>query len=178
VPGAKTGITKSRRDAMELSLRRHGETLPSRILREESSLFDFDRKMEDLFDQVFGTSLVSYVMPETRGIFSPRTDIKETKKAIRIVSEMPGMESKDIDVSVHKGILTITGEKKVEKEEKETDYHHVERSYGCFSRSISLPDTVDTDHVESTYKNGVLTIMIPKTEKAMAEVRKIPVTPA
>jgi HSP20 family protein len=175
--GAEPDITEYRRDTMELALR-HRETLPSRIWREESSLFDFDRRMEDLFDTVFGTSLVSYVMPETRGIFSPRTDIKETKKNIKIVSEMPGMDLKDIEVSVHNGVLTITGEKKVEKEEKEIDYHHVERSYGCFSRSISLPDTVDTDKVESTYKNGVLTVMIPKSEKAIVEGRKIPVTPA
>jgi HSP20 family protein len=139
---------------------------------------NLERRMERLFDEVFGTSLVSYVMPETRGLFTPRTDIKETKNRIEIVSEMPGMDTKDIEVSVHNGVLTITGEKKVEKEEKETDYQHVERSYGCFSRSISLPDTVDIDKIESTYKHGVLTVTVPKTEQASSQTKKITVNPA
>ncbi|OPY65178.1 MAG: Spore protein SP21 [Syntrophorhabdaceae bacterium PtaU1.Bin034] len=162
---------------MELSLR-HINERPSRIRRDELSILDFDRRIESLFDSVFGTSLVSYVMPETRGLFSPRTDIKETKKNFKVVSEIPGMDPKDIEVSVHNGMLTISGEKNVEKEEKETDYHHVERSYGCFCRSIMLPDGADADKVTSVYKNGVLTVTIPKTEKALEESKKIPVTPA
>ena len=162
---------------MELSLRRINET-PSRIRRHEPSYYDFGRRMENLFDSVLGTSLVGYVMPETRGIFSPRTDIKETEKEIKILSEMPGMDPKDIDVSVLNGILTITGEKKVEKEEKGADYHHVERSYGCFTRNITLPDTVDTDKVESVYKNGVLTVTVPKNEKVLEQSKRIPVMTA
>ena len=163
---------------MELSLRRVNEMLPSRIRRDRPLFSDFERRMEDLFDNVFESSLVEYAMPETRGLFSPRTDIKETKKGFKIVAEMPGMDLKDIEVSVHNGVLSISGEKKVEKEENDTDYHHVERSYGCFARNISLPDAVDTEKVESTYKNGVLTVTIPKNEKAIAQGRKIPVTPA
>ena len=162
---------------MEVSLRRVHE-MPSRIRREVRSFSDLENRVESLFDRVFGTSLVSYVMPETKGEFSPRMDIKETKKDFKIVSEMPGMDSKDIEVTVRDGMLTITGEKKVEKEEKETDYHHVERSYGCFSRSVSLPGIADIDKVESAYKNGVLTVTIPKTEKSIEKSRKIPINPA
>jgi HSP20 family protein len=137
------------------------------------------RRIETLFDQVFGASpLVTYMTPETRGVFYPRTDIKETKKNIKIVSEMPGMDPNDIDVSVHNGILTITGETKGEKEETGTDYHHIERSYGCFSRSITIPDSVDSEKVESTYKNGVLTVTLPKTEKAVEQSKKIPILSA
>jgi HSP20 family protein len=164
-----------RRYTMELSLRRVEER-PMSLRRESGFLSDFERRIGSMFDDVFGGSLVSYVMPETRGVFSPRTDIKETKKSIKIVAEMPGIDREDIDVSVHHGILTISGEKKVEKEDKGTDYHHVERSYGCFSRSISLPDTVDTEKVEATHKNGVLTVTLPKTEKAMEQSKKITVT--
>jgi HSP20 family protein len=160
---------------MEVSLRRI-EDEPMTLWRENRYLTDFERRMDNLFDEVFGGSLVSYVMPETRGVFSPRTDIKESDKYFRISAEMPGIDQKDVDVSLHNGLLTISGEKKVEKEEKETDYHHVERSYGCFSRSISVPDDVDVDKIEAMYKNGVLTVTLPKTEKAMKLSKKIKVT--
>jgi len=162
---------------MEVSLRRAQE-MSSRIRREGTSFSDLESRIENLFDRVFGASLVSYVMPETKGMFSPRMDIKETKKDFKIVSEMPGMDLSDIEVTVRDGMLTIKGEKKVEKEEKETDYHHVERSYGCFSRSVSLPGTVDIDKIESAYKNGVLTVRVPKTGKSIEQSRKIPVNPA
>ena len=162
---------------MGVSLRRVEEA-PLSLLSENRFFTDFDRRMDNLFDEVFGGSLVSYVVPETRGIFSPRTDIKESDKDFRVSAEMPGIDHKDIDVSIHNGILTISGEKKVEKEEKSTDYHHVERSYGCFSRSISLPDYVNTDKIEAMYKNGVLTVSLPKTEKAMKLSKKIDVTTA
>jgi HSP20 family protein len=176
VSGIRLGIMEDRRYTMEVSLRRTEERMPSLIPREMIFFSDMERRMEGLFDQVFGPSLVTYVMPETRGVFSPRTDIKETKKDFKIVSEMPGMDPNDIEVSVDHGILTITGEKKVDKEETEGDYHHVERSYGCFTRSITLPDTVDMDHIESTYKKGLLMVTLPKTKKGMEGSKKIPVT--
>jgi HSP20 family protein len=161
---------------MELSLRRIKET-PS-LWQGRGFFSDMERNMGGLFDEVFGGSLVDYVTPETRGMFSPRTDIKETTKNIKVTAEMPGISQEDIDVSVHNGILTISGEKKVENEETETDYHHVERSYGCFSRSISLPDTVETDKVEALFKNGVLTVTLPKNKKTVHHAKKIPVTTA
>jgi HSP20 family protein len=117
-------------------------------------------------------------MPETRGIYAPRIDIRETADNFQIAAEMPGMDRDDIDVSVHDGVLTLSGEKKVEKDEKVMNYHHIERSHGCFSRDISLPDTVEAGKVEATYKNGVLHISLPKTQKAIEGSRKIPVTTA
>ncbi len=75
-------------------------------------------------------------------------------------------------------MLTISGEKKVEKDEEEDGYRYVERSYGSYCRSISLPDSVDTDKIESVYKNGVLTVTLPKTGKALEERKKIPVATA
>ena len=112
------------------------------------------------------------------GTWWPALDIAEREGEILVRAEVPGLRSEDIDVSVHDGVLSISGEKKVEKEENDADYHHVERSYGCFARNISLPDSVDTEKVESTYKNGILTVTIPKNEKAIEHSRKIPVTPA
>lgn len=163
---------------MGLSLRRIHER-PSLIRMEEDDLFSgFERRFDNLFDQVFGSSLATYIMPETRGVFNPRIDIKETKESFKVVSELPGLDSNDIDVSLHDGMLTISGEKKVEMEEKGIDYQHIERSFGRFSRCIMVPDSVDMSKVESVYKNGVLTVTLPKTEKAIEEPKKIPVIAA
>ncbi len=131
-----------------------------------------------LFDDFFGGSLVSYVGPETGDMYSPLLDVKETKNAVKIAAEMPGIDEKDIDVSVHDGLLTISGEKKVVKEENELGYHRIERSYGCFSRDIPLPDTVEADNIAANFKNGVLTVTLPKTQKAIEQSRKIPVSSA
>lgn len=163
---------------METSLMRRIHDMPSLFSGQSDFFSDVERRMESLFDQVFGPSLVTYIMPETRGVFSPRIDIKETKENFQVVSEMPGMDPTDIEVTLKDGMLTISGEKKAEKEETEGDYHHLERSFGCFSRRISLPDSVDTEKVESTFKNGVLRVTLPKTEQSLKESRKIPVTTA
>ena len=129
-----------------------------------------------LFDDFFGGSLFGSSLTETGGVYSPRIDVKETKGALKISAEMPGIDEKDIDVSVHDGMLTISGEKKVVKEDDELGYHRTERSYGCFARDISLPDMVVTDKIEAKFKNGVLTVTLPKTEKAIKERKKIAVS--
>ena len=130
-----------------------------------------------LFDDFFGGGFLSRVVPETGGMYSPRIDVKETKNAVKIAAEMPGIDGKDIDVSVHDGMLTISGEKKVEKEDDELGYHRIERSYGCFTRDISLPDAVETGKIEAKFKNGVLNVTLPKTEKAIEKSKKIPLPP-
>jgi HSP20 family protein len=132
--------------------------------------------IDRLVDDFLEGSFLSRLLPETRGMYSPRIDVKETKAAVKIAAEMPGIDEKDIDVSVHDGMLTISGEKKVAKEEDELGYHRVERSYGCFTRDISLPDTVKTDKIEATFKNGVLNVTLPKTQRAIEQSRKIPVS--
>ena len=162
---------------MELSLRRIEER-PLDLWRGGGFFSDLEGSMDCLFDEIFGGSCVTYVVPETRGVYSPRIDINETADSINVSAEMPGMEQKDIDVSVHNGILTISGEKKVQDGGKVMDYLHMERSYGCFSRDISLPDTVETGKVEAKYKNGVLNVTLPKTHQAVEESKKIPISTA
>jgi HSP20 family protein len=162
---------------MELSLRKI-ENKPMDFWRGGGLFSDWEWRMDNLLDEVFGGSLTGYVTPETRGAYAPRIDIKETKEGFEVTAEMPGMNREDIDVSVHDGVLTLSGEKKTEKDELVMNYHHVERSYGCFSREIRLPDTVEMEKVEATYKNGVLRICMPKTQKAIEGSRKIPVTVA
>ncbi len=96
----------------------------------------------------------------------PVMDLLEKNNEIVLTAEIPGMDKKDIDISVHDNILTIRGEKKHEKKEEKENYLWMERSYGVFTRSIRLPDHVDTKKVEASYKNGLLTLVMPKTEDA------------
>jgi HSP20 family protein len=105
-----------------------------------------------------------------------RMDLAETKDGLELTVELPGLEEKDIDVSVSDGLLTVSGEKKVESERKEQNYHFVERSYGSFSRSIALPEGVKADQIKATMSKGVLTVMVPTPVKP--EPKKIEVQAA
>ncbi len=138
----------------------------------------FQRDMNRLFDNFFGGfSLSPWESPE-RGIaqaFTPRVDVTETDREIKISAELPGMEEKDIEVSLTRDTLTIKGEKKGESEAKGRDYFRMERSYGSFTRSIPLPVEVDTSKAEATFKKGVLEINLPKTPKAIGETKKVQV---
>ncbi len=88
------------------------------------------------------------------------------------------MDREGVEISVRDGVLKISGEKKLEKEEGEDGYEYVERSYESYCRSVSLPDSVDTDKIKSVYKNGLLTVTLPKAGKALEEIKKGPVTTA
>ncbi len=106
---------------------------------------------------------------------TPKLDVTETDEAIEVHAELPGMEEKDIEVSLLDNVLTLEGEKKHEKETKEKNYHRVERSFGKFQRRVALPAEVQSDKVDATFKKGVLTVRLPKTEKAKKDVKKISV---
>lgn len=141
---------------------------------EESPFVSLRREMDSLFDNFFrGFDMEPF---ESRlGGFSPRIDVTEDGNEIRISAELPGMDEKDIDLSIQNNMLTIKGEKKEEKEDKGKDYYRMERSYGSFVRTIPLPVEVDTDKVEAKFKKGILSIALPKTAKAVAEAKKISV---
>ncbi|MBY6139447.1 Hsp20/alpha crystallin family protein [Leisingera daeponensis] len=109
------------------------------------------------------------------GMFGPSTDVSEADDSIEVTVELPGMSEKDIDISMSGDAITIRGEKKVEHEEKRRGVYMSERSYGAFYRTIPLPPGVDTDKAEATFKNGVLTVALPKTADAQAKVKRIPV---
>ena len=97
------------------------------------------------------------------GDWTPSMDISETKDSLVAKVEAPGMEEKDIQISLQENLLTIKGEKKQEREEKDERYHRVERSYGSFIRTIRLPVAVDASKVGASFKNGLLTVTLPKT---------------
>lgn len=129
------------------------------------------KEMDRLWDSFFERG------PRTgeRGEWYPSLDMAETKNDVIIKAEVPGMDPKDIDISLSNGLLTIKGEKKQEREEKEGDYHLAERCFGAFMRAIRLPGEVQSEKIEASYKNGVLKITLPKSEEAKKKQIKIKV---
>ena len=104
---------------------------------------------------------------------APAVDIADNAKAYEITAELPGMDEKNVEVKFSDGTLIIRGEKKDEKEEKNKDYHLSERRYGAFQRSFSVPDGVDAEKIEAAFKNGILTVTLPKTPEAQKKEKKI-----
>jgi len=100
------------------------------------------------------------------GTWAPAVDIYEHEGNIVLKAELPGVDPKDVDVRVENATLTLRGERKVDQEIKRDHYHRVERSYGGFSRSFTLPSVVDTDKIKADYDNGVLRVVLPKREEA------------
>lgn len=100
------------------------------------------------------------------GSWLPAVDVREDKDNLEIMAELPGMEPKDVDVAVENGILTIKGARQFEKAAEGETYHRVERSYGAFERSFTLPSNVEPDKIKAVYRNGVLQLTLPKREEA------------
>jgi len=105
--------------------------------------------------------------------FVPRMDVSDTDKEIMITAELAGIDEKDVDITLQDDVLTIRGEKKVQRDENEKSYHLVERSSGTFSRSIALPAEIEQDKIEATFKKGVLTIRLPKQPVEESKAKKI-----
>ena len=126
----------------------------------------------DNFSQRFGA--VDWPWSESEA----RSDIVETDGGVEISIELPGMEMEDIDVTVADDTLTVKGEKRIERQEEKRGYYLSERSYGAIHRVIPLPPGVDGDRAEAAFKNGVLTVKLPQTPGAVAEVKKIAVKSA
>ena len=99
--------------------------------------------------------------------WTPSMDVSENENAFTVKAEVPGMDKKDIDITLTDGLLTIKGEKKSERNEAEENYHLVESSYGSFSRTLRLPVDVELSKVDAKYKDGILTIVLPKAEETM-----------
>ena len=127
-----------------------------------------------LFDNFFNTSLIASPLSDQRESWMPAVDIFEKNGELVLRAELPGMEEKEIDVQLEGNVMTLKGERKLEKEEKESDYHRIESFYGTFSRSFTLPESVDRDKIKADYKNGVLTITMP--QKPEVKPREIPVS--
>lgn len=129
------------------------------VARRETNPFTFlQQEIDRLFDG-FGRSFPTFAAPSA---MMPRMDVSETDKTVEISAELPGLETKDVQLNLADNMLTIRGEKKSEREEKEKDYHLVERSFGSFARSIALPEGVKAEDVSAEIAKGVLRITIKK----------------
>ena len=153
--------------------RRHG------VLRSPSDnpMQDFYREMDRVFEGFFG----DFGLAENgkqRLALVPSVDVAETDKAFEITADLPGVEEKDVEVTVSDGLLTMKGEKKTETEQTDKNYHRAERSYGAFTRSISLPAEIDEAKIAACFKNGVLTVTLPKKPDAKARFKRIDVKAA
>jgi HSP20 family protein len=142
--------------------------------RELDPFAQFRREMDNMFEGMLGdwTGPMN-LLDRKLGNWMPRIDVRETAKEIRVTAELPGMEEKDLEVSLLDGALTIKGEKSEEHEEEKGDVHRSERQYGMFQRTIPLPSEVDAEKVNARFKKGVLKITLPKTKEAQSNRRVI-----
>ena len=139
--------------------------------------FSLQRRMNEIFDDFWrGFQLPSIDWPslgDTR--LTPKVNVEADAKAIRIQAELPGMDEKDIQVSLNDDVLTISGERRSEKEEKDKNYLRREFSYGSFHRAIPVPPNVQADKIKATFKNGVLKVELPIPEEVARASKKIEV---
>ena len=136
--------------------------------------YSIQRSMNQMFDSFFhGNSLLDTMKSFTQTF--PAVDIQDKGKKLIIKAEMPGMDIKDVDMRIHQNVLTISGEKKQESEDKSDNYYHVERNYGKFHRELRLPCTVEEDKIKAVYKHGVLKIELPKCRLDAKEAKRIEV---
>ena len=105
--------------------------------------------------------------------FAPHVDVRENAEEIAIDAELPGIEEKDISLTVQDGVLTLSAEKKLEKRDEKDNYHMLERRYGTFQRALRLPDSVDEDKIEASFDKGVLKVRLPKRPEAAKSERRI-----
>jgi HSP20 family protein len=145
---------------------RRDERMPIRR-KEEDGLLSFQREMNRLFDDFFhgfglGPTFDWGDRSLAKATFSPKVDVSETKKEVKVSAELPGMEEKDIAVELGDNVLTIRGEKKEEHEDNGKDWYRKEQTYGSFHRVIPLPSAVDGECAKARFKRGKLVVRIPK----------------
>ncbi|MGO6706178.1 Hsp20/alpha crystallin family protein [Rhizobium leguminosarum] len=145
---------------------------PLDSLRSEIDRVFNDFGSPSIFDRAFGRMPAAF----SRGMLA--VDLVESEKAFELSAELPGVEAKDLDVTLADGVLTIKGEKNETKEEKEKDYYLSERRYGSFHRSLELPRGVDSEKIEANFSNGVLKVSLPKTPERQQNDKKITVKAA
>lgn len=153
------------------------KSVPAVQRRELLSPFaSVQQEMNKLFEELrSGWGFAHTPQFEPFGDFHARVDMKDSEKEVIVTAELPGVDLKDIDITVKGDSLILKGEKKMEKEEKDKGYYKMERSYGSFYRSIPLPCEIEKDNVDAVFKDGVLTVTMPKTKAALTSEKQISV---
>lgn len=144
-----------------IPIKRTGTGLARR--RDDDPFVALRRRMNRVFDDVYDGFDLNCSLGST--VFSPRVDVSETDDEIRVSAELPGMEEKDVHVALDQNSLTIRGERKDEREEEGVDWFRREQSYGSFHRAVALPAGVEGDKAKATFRNGVLSVVLPKREE-------------
>ncbi len=145
---------------------------PGRQVSPLRRLRSLEDDMESIMERFFGEA---FSPAAAEGIWAPVVDVKNRKKDVVVKAELPEIDAKDVDITVDGDILTIKGERKAEEEKEEENYYYAERSYGSFARAIRLPSAVDESKTKANYKNGLLTITLPKKEEEKAKQVKVDV---
>lgn len=159
---------------------------PLQVWRPFESLRNEVDRLFDEFDGGFWRSpfrssffdVAPFRRGEATSVTLPAVDVSETDRTYEITAELPGIDEKNVEVKVSDGVLTIKGEKQQEKEEKKKDYYRRERSFGSFERSFQVPEEVDADKIEASFKKGVLSVTLPKNAEAQKAEKKIAVKAA
>ena len=134
--------------------------------------------LRDRMDRLFGEGFGRGWPTEeglTTGLWNPPVDVYETKDSIVLKADLPEVSKDEVDISIQGNVLSIRGQRKREQEVKEKDFYRMERSYGGFTRSFTLPGTVDADKIEASFSGGVLTVTLPKTEESKPKQIKVKV---
>lgn len=161
---------------------RHPRAESGLARREElDPLPELHRRMNDLFGDFFGDFERGALGPVlgrgwTHGLADlPRVNVEETEREVVVTADLPGLEEKDVQVTMDDDVLILRGERKEEREEKRKDYHLMERSFGSFHRTLPLPAGVDREKIKAALKKGVLTVTLPKRPEAHADRKTIPI---
>lgn len=134
-------------------------------------MMSFQKEMNQLFNRFFDEPFAG--LGTLQDTFTPKVNVVENEKSFQVTAELPGMEEKDVEVNLEDNVLSIKGEKKKSSEEKNQNWHRTESSYGYFQRIIPLPKEVVADKVEATFKNGLLSVSLPKNAGAKPQGKKI-----
>lgn len=139
----------------------------------DNYLSSFHREMDNWFNDIFRNFSFPSMSSNNVGNFNPKVDIVENEKEYQFMVEVPGISENDIKLDLSSNVLTIRGEKKQENKNEDKNYRHIERYYGSFERSFSLPEDSDLNNIDASFKNGILSIIVPKSPELKASSRKI-----
>ncbi len=138
-----------------------------------SELSNIDKKIKKFFEDFDSPFIGDWVKPFNSNVFTPRVDVTEDNENLYVHAEVPGVDKNDIKINLVGDVLTISGEKKSEQKDEKKNYYRIERNYGAFSRSFTLPAEIKVEQISAAYDNGVLNITLPKTEEAKIVEKQI-----